>query len=154
MEVRRAASIKPVSPDERRDDLYESTRQFLHCPNRAPRSVETATSTECMTAKLTTQERAFSTPAKGTRFHREPCSGSYPTCRPTHESVCRTVETEQAREPTGVPVVEHTLGQAKRNVLIVCSSRPSAGVSSASLNSGGWLDSLRTARSLRGIQFP
>ena len=56
MEVRRAASIKPVSPDERRDDLYESTRQFLHCPNRAPRSVETATSTECMTAKLTTQD--------------------------------------------------------------------------------------------------
>jgi hypothetical protein len=35
MEVRRTAPVKLVVPDERRDDLHESTRQFLHCANRA-----------------------------------------------------------------------------------------------------------------------
>lgn len=35
MEVRRTAPVKLVVPDERRDDLHESARQFLHCANRA-----------------------------------------------------------------------------------------------------------------------
>ena len=35
MEVRRTAAVKLVVPDERREDLHESARQFLHCANRA-----------------------------------------------------------------------------------------------------------------------
>ena len=35
MEVRRTAPVKLVVPDEHRDDLHESARQFLHCANRA-----------------------------------------------------------------------------------------------------------------------
>jgi len=35
MEVRRTAPVKLVIPNERREDLHESARQFLHCANRA-----------------------------------------------------------------------------------------------------------------------
>jgi IS605 OrfB family transposase len=35
MEVRRTAPVKLAVPDEHRDDLHESARQFLHCANRA-----------------------------------------------------------------------------------------------------------------------
>ncbi|MFC7224110.1 RNA-guided endonuclease InsQ/TnpB family protein [Halalkalicoccus sp. GCM10025322] len=35
MEVRRTAPVKLIVPDEHRDDLHESARQFLHCANRA-----------------------------------------------------------------------------------------------------------------------
>lgn len=35
MEVRRTAAVKLAVPDEHREDLHETARQFLHCANRA-----------------------------------------------------------------------------------------------------------------------
>ncbi len=80
MEVRRTAPVKLIVPDERRDDLHESARQFLHCANRA--------------AEFCWDDRS---------------SRSHPTCRPGDERVCRTVETSEACEPAGVHIVEYAL---------------------------------------------
>ncbi|RZV12621.1 hypothetical protein BDK88_0039 [Natrinema hispanicum] len=38
MEVRHTAPVKLVIPDERRDDLHETARQFLHCANHTSES--------------------------------------------------------------------------------------------------------------------
>ena len=54
MEVRRTAPVKLVVPDERRDDLHESARQFLHCANRTSEFCWSDNSyTECITANTT-----------------------------------------------------------------------------------------------------
>ena len=54
MEVRRTAPVKLVVPDERRDDLHESARQFLHCANRAAEFCWSDESyTECVTVNTT-----------------------------------------------------------------------------------------------------
>ncbi|MBP1986184.1 RNA-guided endonuclease InsQ/TnpB family protein [Halolamina salifodinae] len=57
MEVRRTAPIKLVVPDERRDDLHETARQFLHCANRAAEFCWSDDSyTECVTANTTARD--------------------------------------------------------------------------------------------------
>jgi len=54
MEVRRTAPVKLVVPDERRDDLHKSARQFLHCANRAAEFCWSDESyTECVTVNTT-----------------------------------------------------------------------------------------------------
>ncbi|WP_436926261.1 RNA-guided endonuclease InsQ/TnpB family protein [Halosimplex amylolyticum] len=60
MEVRRTAPVKLVVPDERRDDLHESARQFLHCANRAAEFCWSDNSyTECVTANTTTRAALY-----------------------------------------------------------------------------------------------
>ncbi|MWV40834.1 RNA-guided endonuclease TnpB family protein [Natrialba sp. INN-245] len=60
MEVRRTASVKLVVPDERRDDLHESARQFLHCANRAAEFCWSDRSyTECVTANTTARNALY-----------------------------------------------------------------------------------------------
>jgi len=60
MEVRRTASVKLVVPEERRDDLHESARQFLHCANRAAEFCWSDTSyTECVTANTTARDALY-----------------------------------------------------------------------------------------------
>jgi IS605 OrfB family transposase len=60
MEVRRTAPVKLVVPDERRDDLHESARQFLHCANRAAEFCWSDDShTECVTANTTARDALY-----------------------------------------------------------------------------------------------
>jgi putative transposase len=60
MEVRRTALVKLVVPDERRDDLHESARQFLHCANRAVEFCWSNSSyTECVTANTTARDALY-----------------------------------------------------------------------------------------------
>ncbi|TMT87038.1 transposase [Haloterrigena sp. H1] len=60
MEVRRTAPVKLVVPDERRDDLHESARQFLHCANRAAEFCWSDDSyTECITANTTARDALY-----------------------------------------------------------------------------------------------
>src|SRR6056297_3451492 len=60
MEVRRTAPVKLVVPDERRDDLHESARQFLHCANRATEFCWSDHSyTECITANTTARNALY-----------------------------------------------------------------------------------------------
>lgn len=60
MEVRRTAPVKLVVSDERRDDLHESARQFLHCANRAPEFCWSGDSyTECVTANTTARDTLY-----------------------------------------------------------------------------------------------
>jgi len=60
MEVRRTALVKLVVPDERRDDLHESARRFLHCANRAVEFCWSNRSyTECVTANTTARDALY-----------------------------------------------------------------------------------------------
>ncbi|WP_458209509.1 RNA-guided endonuclease InsQ/TnpB family protein [Haladaptatus sp. NG-SE-30] len=60
MEVRRSAPVKLVVPDERRDDLHESARQFLHCANRAAEFCWDDTDhTNCVTANSTARDALY-----------------------------------------------------------------------------------------------
>ena len=60
MEVRRTAPVKLVVPDERRDDLHESARQFLHCANRAAEFCWSDDShAECVTANTTARDALY-----------------------------------------------------------------------------------------------
>ncbi|WP_435344831.1 RNA-guided endonuclease InsQ/TnpB family protein [Haloarchaeobius sp. HRN-SO-5] len=60
MEVRRTAPVKLVVPDERRDDLHESARQFLHCANRAAEFCWSDDSyTECVTSNTTARDALY-----------------------------------------------------------------------------------------------
>jgi len=60
MEVRRTAPVKLVVPDERRDDLHESARQFLHCANRTSEFCWSDNSyTECITANTTARDALY-----------------------------------------------------------------------------------------------
>jgi putative transposase len=57
MEVRRTAPVKLDVPDERRGDLHESARQFLHCANRAAEFCwDTTSYTNCVTANTTARD--------------------------------------------------------------------------------------------------
>src|SRR6056297_1264678 len=60
MEARRTAPVKLVVPDERRDDLHESARQFRHCANRAAEFCWSDHSyTECVTANTTARDALY-----------------------------------------------------------------------------------------------
>ena len=60
MEVRRTAPVKLVVPDERRDDLHKSARQFLHCANRAAEFCWSDRSyTECVTVNTTARDALY-----------------------------------------------------------------------------------------------
>ncbi|SDL00797.1 RNA-guided endonuclease InsQ/TnpB family protein [Natronorubrum texcoconense] len=60
MGVRRTAPVKLVVPDERRDDLHESARQFLHCANRAAEFCWSDESyTECVTVNTTARDALY-----------------------------------------------------------------------------------------------
>jgi len=60
MEVRRTAPVKLAVPDERRDDLHESARQFRHCANRAAEFCWSDHSyTECVTANTTARDALY-----------------------------------------------------------------------------------------------
>mgnify|MGYP000379631488 CR=1 FL=1 len=60
MGVRRTAPVKLVVPDEHRDDLHESARQFLHCANRAAEFCWSGHSyTECVTANTTARDALY-----------------------------------------------------------------------------------------------
>ena len=60
MEVRRTAAVKLVVPDEHRDDLHESARQFLHCANRAVEFCWSDDSyTRCVTANTTARDALY-----------------------------------------------------------------------------------------------
>jgi len=60
MGFRRTAAVKLVVPDERRDDLHESARQFLHCANRAAAFCWSDNSyTECVTANTTARDALY-----------------------------------------------------------------------------------------------
>ena len=60
MEVRRTAPVKLVVPDERRDDLHESARQFLHCANRAAEFCwDERSYTNCITANSTARDALY-----------------------------------------------------------------------------------------------
>ncbi|WP_435100536.1 RNA-guided endonuclease InsQ/TnpB family protein, partial [Halorubrum sp. N11] len=60
MEVRRTAPVKLVVPDERRDDLHESARQFLHCANRAAEFCWSDDSySKCVTANTTARDALY-----------------------------------------------------------------------------------------------
>jgi len=60
MEVRRTAPVKLVVPDERHDDLHESSRQFLHCANRAAEFCwSNDFYTECVTANTTVRDALY-----------------------------------------------------------------------------------------------
>jgi IS605 OrfB family transposase len=60
MEVRRTAPVKLLIPDERRDDLHESARQFLYCANRAAEFCWSDNSyTECVTANTTARNALY-----------------------------------------------------------------------------------------------
>ena len=60
MEVRRTAPVKLAVPDERRDDLHESARQFLYCANRAAEFCWSGRSyTECVTANTTARDALY-----------------------------------------------------------------------------------------------
>ncbi|WP_123620658.1 RNA-guided endonuclease TnpB family protein [Halorubrum sp. CSM-61] len=60
MEVRRTAPVKLVVPDERRDDLHESARQFLHCANRAAEFCwDDRSYTNCVTANSTARDALY-----------------------------------------------------------------------------------------------
>jgi IS605 OrfB family transposase len=60
MEVRRTAPVKLIVPDERRDDLHESARQFLYCANRAADYCwDTASYKECVTANTTARDALY-----------------------------------------------------------------------------------------------
>ena len=57
MEVRRTAPVKLIVPDECRDDLHKSARQFLYCANRAAEFCWSDHSyTECVTANTTARD--------------------------------------------------------------------------------------------------
>jgi putative transposase len=61
MEVRRTAPVKLDVPDERRDDLHETARQFLHCANRAAEFCWNKYDyTECVTANTTARDALYS----------------------------------------------------------------------------------------------
>jgi putative transposase len=60
MEVRRTAPVKLVVPDERRDDLHESARQFLYCANRAAEFCwDDDSYTSCITANSTARDALY-----------------------------------------------------------------------------------------------
>jgi len=60
MEVRRTAPVKLVVPDEHRDDLHESARQFLHCANRAAEFCWSDDSyIKCVTANTTARDALY-----------------------------------------------------------------------------------------------
>ncbi|MBX0305739.1 RNA-guided endonuclease InsQ/TnpB family protein [Haloarcula salinisoli] len=60
MEVRRTAPVKLVVPNESRDDLHKSARQFLHCANRAAEFCWSDNSyTECITANTTARNALY-----------------------------------------------------------------------------------------------
>ncbi|MFH5802157.1 RNA-guided endonuclease InsQ/TnpB family protein [Haladaptatus sp. CMAA 1911] len=60
MEVRRTAAVKLTVPDEWRDDLHESARQFLHCANRASEFCWDDTSYKnCITANNTARNALY-----------------------------------------------------------------------------------------------
>ena len=60
MEVRRTAPVKLAVPDERRDDLHESARQFLHCANRAAELCWSDNShIKCVTANTTARDALY-----------------------------------------------------------------------------------------------
>ncbi|GGL48716.1 RNA-guided endonuclease InsQ/TnpB family protein [Halocalculus aciditolerans] len=60
MEVRRTAHVKLIVPEEYRDDLHESSRQFLHCANRTTEFCWTDHSyTECITANTTARDALY-----------------------------------------------------------------------------------------------
>ncbi|EFW91074.1 IS1341-type transposase [Haladaptatus paucihalophilus DX253] len=60
MEVRRTAAVKLTVLDERRDDLHESARQFLHCANRASEFCWDETSYKnCITANTTARNALY-----------------------------------------------------------------------------------------------
>ena len=60
MGVRRTAPVKLIVPDERRDDLHESARQFLHCANRAAEFCwDERSYTNCITANSTARDALY-----------------------------------------------------------------------------------------------
>jgi transposase len=60
MEVRQTVPVKLVVPDERRDDLHESARQFLHCANRAAEFCwDNDSYTNCITANSTARDALY-----------------------------------------------------------------------------------------------
>jgi putative transposase len=60
MEVRRTAPVKLIVPDECRDDLHESARQFLHCANRAAEFCwDDDSYTDCVTANTTARDALY-----------------------------------------------------------------------------------------------
>ncbi len=110
MEVRRTAPVKLLVPDEYRDDLHETARQFLHCANRAADFCWDDTSIKnCVTANTTARDALYDELRGETDLTRQPCSRIHPTCRPSHKRVRRTVGERQAREPTRVHLVEYAL---------------------------------------------
>ena len=60
MEVRRTAPVKLIVPDERRDDLHESARQFLYCANRAADYCwDESSYKDCVTANTTARDALY-----------------------------------------------------------------------------------------------
>jgi putative transposase len=60
MEVRRTTPVELIVPDERRNDLHESARQFLHCANRpAAFCWSNASYTECVTANKVPRDALY-----------------------------------------------------------------------------------------------
>jgi len=69
MEVRRTAPVKLIVPDERRDDLHESARQFLYCANRAADYCWDGSSyKDCVTANTTARDALYAELHAGSRL--------------------------------------------------------------------------------------
>ncbi len=81
MEVRRTAAVKLAVPDERRDDLHESARQFLYCANRASEFCWDDTSYKnCITANTTARNALYKELRAETDLSKSR-SRIHPTCR-------------------------------------------------------------------------
>jgi len=60
MGVHRTAPVKLIVPDERREDLHESARQFLYCANRAAEFCwDNDSYTNCITANSTARDALY-----------------------------------------------------------------------------------------------
>jgi len=58
--VHRTAPVKLIVPDERREDLHESARQFLYCANRAAEFCwDNDSYTNCITANSTARDALY-----------------------------------------------------------------------------------------------
>ncbi len=118
MEVRRTAPVKLVVPDERREDLHESARQFLYCANRAAEFCWSDRSyTECVTVNTTTRDALYDELRVETNLTANLVQEAIRRGVEAVERMCRTVEKREASESTGVHIVEYALRQAERYVL-------------------------------------
>ena len=116
MGVRRTAPAKLVVPDERRDNLRESARQFLYCANRAVEFCWSDDShTECITANTTARGALYDD------LHEE----TDLTAILIQEAIRRAVRAvnecvkqwEKTSESAGVHLVEYALRQTERHSL-------------------------------------